>query len=1093
MKRKRQSREAQRAKKRAKTESDSFCRPTHPLLQQYYPEVVTLRQYLASRLSKKRRRRLQQYGRDATTPSVTELSHLLDSVLVGTSKHVQVDDSSFLEEDITLFTQQVSDADTSLHLTPGHFKQSEIVDFVIWALFKRQTGNFRPQHVLCQNYQRFVTAHDEEPGPEIVHGIPGIYSNGPHENVEILKGPPWEALPGLLGRAAERVIGDMLIGCGIFQSVEGSSNFIQISGVLMSDLKVLPNQEMCTYQDTRGMSAAEVGPEKRIHRALGEIRLVRHRMLYARPVLNAKGAVKCGLKHVHVLNRYRDVDAKSETEHVMKYVFPLQFDLHNVFTSEIDPNDTAQQFKDYTIREQEIYRQKCSRARKQVSTGGSRSLPRRLRGLAEELVESIRRRHRRCAYSALLEFYCPRPKAAQALADSSIHLSTNTAGVSAFCRAAISAVFPARLWGDHEVRRQNVKIIHRNIDRFVRLRRYESLSLHDVLQGLQLGQISWLMPPNVAKTHRMSLSDFSKRKELMAELIYFVFDSYLMPLIRGHFHVTESNVNRNQLFYFRHDVWRKMSEPAMASLKYSMLEECSNASVSAMMATRALGISRVRLLPKEVGMRPIINLRRRVQKTKFGKTMLGRSINSILTPTFSILNHEKGVRPARLGSALFSTDDIFPRLQSYRRSLQEQGLLGTPLYFAKVDVQSCFDTIPQKRLMTLARKILSRDEYQISKYSRAKLLGNHSQTTPSFGAKPSWKFLTKATSNEQPFHFSREVDSDTLEGRTRSVYINGLAQKKERRDGVLALLQEHVEANLIKIGKKFYRQKEGIPQGSILSSLLCSYFYAELEQEVLGFMSNGRSVLLRLIDDFLVISTDKRIAERFMQVMHAGIPEFGVQVKIEKSRANFDLQLEGTTISKLTDPVFPYCGTAIDVQSLDMSKDKERRRKTDIAGSITVEFSKLPGQTFYRKTLNALKLQMHAMLLSTSYNRIDTVLSNLYHAFNDVAQKSYHYIKALPAMKQPADDLVIRAVDDLIRLACVLMRRRKRTSKDVIPYECSVKNAEARWLACTAFRVVFRRRQTKHRNLLAWLEKQLGLPGLRIHERRLDKVVVEYG
>lgn len=126
MKRKRQSREAQRVKKRAKTENDPFRRPTHALLRQYYPEVVSLRQYLASRLSKKRRRRLQQYGRDATTSDVTAISHLLDNVLVGTFKHVQVDDSSFLDEDITLFTQQVSDADTGLHLTPGHFKQSEV-------------------------------------------------------------------------------------------------------------------------------------------------------------------------------------------------------------------------------------------------------------------------------------------------------------------------------------------------------------------------------------------------------------------------------------------------------------------------------------------------------------------------------------------------------------------------------------------------------------------------------------------------------------------------------------------------------------------------------------------------------------------------------------------------------------------------------------------------------------------------------------------------------------------------------------------------------------------------------------------------------
>src|SRR5205085_7839598 len=40
-------------------------------------------------------------------------------------------------------------------------------------------------------------------------------------------------------------------------------------------------------------------------------------------------------------------------------------------------------------------------------------------------------------------------------------------------------------------------------------------------------------------------------------------------------HVTESGIHRNQLFYFRHDVWKAMSEPALTSLKLDMFEECS--------------------------------------------------------------------------------------------------------------------------------------------------------------------------------------------------------------------------------------------------------------------------------------------------------------------------------------------------------------------------------------------------------------------------------------------------------------------------------------------------------------------------------------
>jgi hypothetical protein len=33
----------------------------------------------------------------------------------------------------------------------------------------------------------------------------------------------------------------------------------------------------------------------------------------------------------------------------------------------------------------------------------------------------------------------------------------------------------------------------------------------------------------------------------------------------------------------------------------------------------------------------------------------------------------------------------------------------------------------------------------------------------------------------------------------------------------------------------------------------------------------------------------------------------------------------------------------------------------------------------------------------------------------------------------------------MIKLACVLMKRRKRTSKDILPYECCITNPQARW------------------------------------------------
>lgn len=770
--------------------------------------------------------------------------------------------------------------------------------------------------------------------PEIVPGIPGIYSNGINESASSLRLHPWDVLPELLGSGAERILGDLFLDCGIFTPVGSSTNMVQLSGIPMCDLRLLSTLAGSGHDEDDKIDhiPPENKPALRQRRGLSDVRFVRYRMLYARAAQNAKGSVKFGLDQLHALNRLRDCSNAEETKHMVKYVFPTQFALHNVFSSSVDPKNTAQSFQDYTIREKEITRQKQSRITKQRLAGrgvefNSQSLPKRLRGKAFELVHRLRKRHFNCAYTALLKHYCPQFANKDHASASSARLATSAAQVSAFCRATTSKVFPKDFWGKAGAGADNMRVLHRNIDMFVRLRRYESMSLHDVLQNMNLSGIDWLAPPQLNTADPLSATDFAKRKELMAELLYYLFDSFLIPLIRGHFHVTESNVQGNQLFYFRHDIWQSMSEPALSSLKQNTLEACSTNTIKKMLAKRTLGVSSVRLLPKEQGMRPIINLRRRVQKLRHGHIVLGKSINSILTPAFSVLNYEKGATPGLLGSALFSVDDMFPRLQAYRQSLVRNGLDGLPLYFAKVDVQACFDTIPQKRLLQLVKEIISAEKYQVARYSRAKLTGSLDKTTPGFGSKTSWKFLTKATPGEEPFDFLRETEGDTAEGRTGTVYINGINQRSESRRAIISLLEEHIECNLIKVDKRFYRQKAGIPQGSIVSSLLCNYFYAELEREVLDFINDGKSVLLRLIDDFLVISTDRGVAERFVQTMHAGVPEFGVQIRAEKSRTNFHVRVAGKKIDEFAGAEFPYCGNAINTTTLDLSKDRERRRK----------------------------------------------------------------------------------------------------------------------------------------------------------------------
>ena len=285
---------------------------------------------------------------------------------------------------------------------------------------------------------------------------------------------------------------------------------------------------------------------------------------------------------------------------------------------------------------------------------------------------------------------------------------------------------------------------------------------------------------------------------------------------------------------------------------------------------------------------------------------------------------------------------------------------------------------------------------------------------------------------------------------------------------LLDLLQEHVQQNIVKIGKKYFRQKIGIPQGSILSSLLCSFFYGHFENDHLGFLVEGESLLLRLIDDFLLITTNQNHARRFLQVMADGGEAYGISVSNKKSLANFEILVKKWKIPRLHGTTaFPYCGMLIDTRTLAISKDRVRKDAM-MSNALTVDYDRRPGQSFHRKVLMSLKIQMHAMLLDTSLNAPTVVAEGLYQIFTETAMKMHRYLMSLPRRKRPRGDLVIKVIRDLAELARSSTRGTRHT-KLTSEWTCSISSKHILWLVATAFEDVLVEKQTGYSDVLIWL------------------------
>lgn len=72
--------------------------------------------------------------------------------------------------------------------------------------------------------------------------------------------------------------------------------------------------------------------------------------------------------------------------------------------------------------------------------------------------------------------------------------ATPTSSVSAFCRAALQKLIPADFFGVGLEGASNRRTVMKYVDQFIRISRFESLSLHEVCKGLKVRHVEEQYP-----------------------------------------------------------------------------------------------------------------------------------------------------------------------------------------------------------------------------------------------------------------------------------------------------------------------------------------------------------------------------------------------------------------------------------------------------------------------------------------------------------------------------------------------------------------------------------------------------------------------
>lgn len=894
----------------------------------------------------------------------------------------------------------------------------------------------------------------------------GIINTHVNNNVTELMSPAWESLLQVIGSS---LMLHLLLETNLYLATPGNC-LVQVSGIPVTDLPDLsmPHSRLLGKRKLQEESR-NTAPNKRkasVLRRPNEISFARYRILFQSPTFN-KRELEYGLPKKHHLNRSKD------HAHIAKYMLPHQFKLKSIYTVWNDPRTTV------TDDTKEV----------EIACQGKVRVPKRLDRIWVS-VDHLIQRHSRFPYRLVLKEMCPIPlldsqtiltavsnvdRVAESIAsisqrpspppDAAKHLSSFEDHlhdfaipyyqVARFVKAAVHNVIPHEFLGNIK----NRKAMDVVIDRFISMQRYETMTLHDVLQGISTEACEWLVPPGMKMAQRTPRGEQDTRKSLLGEFIYWLIDSYVIPLLQVNFFITTGALHRNKVHYFRKDFWHKVATKVGRILMNKMYQKTDIWSVRGYhdrFEINPLGYTVPRLLPRDTGVRIIINMSRRMKNCDlwdYAGTMLGGhphalapSINMVLSKAQEALQLEVKRRPELYGAGVTAPSELYQRLKTFKHKVRHRRL-----FFVKVDVKGAFDNIPHEKLIQVVEKALVEDSYIMQGYSAVHLQKGLIRR----------EYAKKAKIIEHRPQFS-DLVNQAFDKKWQSIYVHKANMQEESRENLTNLLKIHIDQHIVKMGSSLYRQEVGIPQGSTVSSTLCNLLYAELEKQLCiqddGFEEH--SLMVRYVDDFLFMTTDRAKASRFLTQMHKGNKEFGCFINPSKSLVNFKMRIGDLMFPSLAagDFLFPWCGYLINIKNLDIMSNYSTYVGTELKTAHTVQTTVMPGNVMIGKLFQRLSTKIQPIFLDTQFNSLFTVLLNLYQAMLMTAMKMHVYLLAAEQCSNKIKwrtHFIVKNVRTLIKGLSRLVERNLVQVK----VDFDIHPAYVSWLAAHAFQKVLLVRQ----------------------------------
>lgn len=641
----------------------------------------------------------------------------------------------------------------------------------------------------------------------------------------------------------------------------------------------------------------------------------------------------------------------------------------------------------------------------------------------------------------------PPPPGQPTSATSYISLCVPVKYVSAFACSICRHTFPISFWGS----RHNLDAFLSSVARYIRLGQHETLTIEQVAYKLCAREIPWLN--NLSHAVETSIENTTVRdsdadngedsplsKSLSTTLVlqsfmYWVFSQLLNPLLSCCFYCTEAEGRGSgaaaEVLYFHKSVWSKivqmgaqqMSRQFMAVLPPSTLGESEHPIAKRRRLVQSRLLPSIRFVPKATSLRPITNLRGasatlhnslQDKRTAYSGTSSDGHIvnNKALQGSLNVLTRICNSSPLHIGFGLSSLNHAYAKMRRFR-SVLEEAAQGTPKYYVAVcDLEKCYDNVKTALLYDLVKDLLSNaagaDEedggFVVHKYTVT-----HYQASME---KPFTKKLKFVTAFGEKHKFEEAVPLISQKFRS-SVIADQVVYDSIPREEVLQKVRAHLFNHMVTLPihekdgcTKRFTQVTGIPQGSVLSPLLCNLYYGNAERQIFGSDEQVRllglldkSLILRWMDDYIMISTDQQCVKHFLQRAHQCLTPFGGGINPSKTRVNFDcsVELDGKKceLQQIPEDDIAWCGLLLDTRNLEIKINfwKKLLEFPLSASGSRAEY----GHSLRRVMKTYVRMKANAIVLDATLNSRSTVICTIFQMFLVTAMRTHCLLKKMGA------------------------------------------------------------------------------------------------